>query len=444
MTENVTPLDLEVVTDNTVGFSNVPVSADDRPPTGKIEFDYVPERKRQPAYYEVRASGPMFAGRGPVCKGRLLLAESAVVSAINDCREVWQQEVIEKRIVRGGKKDLLPFAQQWDLSGGAYTGLLDDVGLELARAGENLFKILFRNGDDSLSHIADKLEAALREGPTVLAFQSNKLFAPWWMLYTPPASLDLYDEATQWSDPMWRGFWGYEHLIEHRLDQSDIGTRIVRQGRVRVSLNVDPRIDEELSTQFVASMKSFFLSHSTTRDPAIRELKIELARAFRSDDFGDQIIYFGCHGKVGGPAGEYAGAAQLALGDQKPIRTSDFLAWLSERHLTSTPFVFINACQGGQMSSRFYTAFGPPLLAKGANCLLGPQVDVPAAFAAEYACRLFDQFLRPGTRLGDIVRELTQEFVITYRNPLGLIFSLYRGLDTRLVDGEKEADLANR
>ena len=278
----------------------------------------------------------------------------------------------------------------------------------------------------------------------MLAFQSTKLFAPWWMLYTPPASLDLYDEATQWSDPMWRGFWGYNHLIEHRLDQSPITTRIVRQGQVRVSLNVDPGIDVELSTEFVASMEAFFRSHSTTRDPEIRKLKIQLARAFRSDNFCDQIIYFGCHGKVGGPAGGYSGSAQLTLGDQRPIRTNDFRAWLGKRHLTSTPFIFINACQGGQMSSRFYTAFGPPLLGKGANCILGPQVDVPAAFAAEYALRLFDEFLRPGTRLGDIVRQLTQEFIIHHRNPLGLIFSLYRGLDTRLVDGENEAGLANR
>ena len=135
MTENVTPLDLEVVTDNSAGFSTVPLSADDRAPSGKLEFDYVPERARRSAYYEVRASGPMFAGQDPVLKGRLLLAEPDVVSAINECREVWQQQVIEKRIVRKGKKDLLPFAQQWDLSGGAYADLLDDVGLELARAG---------------------------------------------------------------------------------------------------------------------------------------------------------------------------------------------------------------------------------------------------------------------------------------------------------------------
>jgi hypothetical protein len=86
------------------------------------------------------------------------------------------------------------------------------------------------------------------------------------------------------------------------------------------------------------------------------------------------------------------------------------------------------------MSSRFYTAFGPPLLRKGANCILGPQIDVPAVFATEYAMRLFSDFLRPETRLGDVVQQLTRKFIDDYQNPLGLIFSLYRGLDSRLVE----------
>jgi hypothetical protein len=304
----------------------------------------------------------------------------------------------------------LPYDRHWDLGGQEYVGLLDSVGLELARAGEALFRNIFRQEDHGLNQIADILEADLRAGPTILAFQSASLFAPRWMLYTPPEpSLDLYAENVRWSAELWQGFWGYQHLIEHRLDRADISTRIVRQGKVHVGLNVDPDIDEELRTQFVASMKSFFESHSATPNPKIRERKIELGRAIRSQDFQDQIIYFGCHGKVGGPAGEYTGGAQLALRDQIPIRTSDFRSWLGERHFSSNPFVFINACQGGQMSSRFYTAFGPPLLAKGANCLLGPQIDVPAVFATEYACRLFGQFLRPETRLGDVVRQLTRD-----------------------------------
>ena len=366
----------------------------------------------------------------------LNLADSDVNCAINACRDAWLQEVVQKRVPLPGNRSFLPYDREWDLGGRQYAGLLDGVAAELARAGQLLFWNIFRQGDEGLTQIADLLEAALRGGPTILAIQSASLFAPWWMLYTPPdPSLDLYAEGFHWSSSLWQGFWGYQHLIEHRLDQAEISTRIVRRGNVRVGLNVDPTIDEQLSVKFVDSVTSFFQGHSATRDPEIRREKIELARALLAQDFCDQIIYFGCHGTVSGQASKPATSAQLALGDHKPIRTSDLRGWLPEpRRLTSNPFVFINACQGGQMSSLFYTAFGPPLLGKGANCILGPQIDVPAVFATEYATRLFERFLCPGTRLGDVVRQLTRDFIDDHQNPLGLIFSLYRGLDTRLVE----------
>jgi len=433
MTEKATPLELKVVTDNSGGFCSVPVSAQDREPSGRLEFDYVPATKRRPAYYEVRASGPIF-GPEPARKGILKLTDFDVIGAINDCRDVWLREVVLKRFPLPGKPNHLPYDREWDLTGRQYAGLLDSVAGELAIAGQSLFRNIFRQGDGGLTQIADLLEAALREGPTILAIQSARLFAPWWMLYTPAdPSLDLYAKGFRWSSSLWQGFWGYQHLIEHRLDQTSISTQIVHEGNVRVGLNVDPTIDARLRVKFVDSVTSFFQGHSTTTDHEIRKEKNELARAMLAQHFRDQIIYFGCHGTVN--ATKPATTAQLALGDNKPIRTSDLRGWLPEpKRLTSNPFVFINACQGGQMSSRFYTAFGPPLLEKGANCILGPQIDVPAVFAAEYATRLFERFLSPGTPLGDVVQQLTRGFIDDHQNPLGLIFSLYRGLDTRLVE----------
>jgi hypothetical protein len=436
MTEKATPLELKVVTDNSSEFSSVPVSAEDREPSGRLEFGYVPATGRKSAYYEVRASGPIF-GPEPARQGALNLSRSDAIGAIDSCRDAWRRHVVEKRSVRpDGKPDFLFYDREWDLSGTKYAGLLDSVAPELARAGQSLFSNIFRQGDEGLTQIADLLEAALREGPTILAIQSDSLFVPWWMLYTPPdPSLDLLAEGFRWSSPLWQGFWGYRHLIEHRLDRTEISTRIVRDGNVRVGLNVDPTIDAGLGVKFVEPVTSFFEKRCATTDSAIRTEKNVLARALSSKDFCDQIIYFGCHGTVSGPASKFATSAQLALGDNEPIRTSDFRGWLPEpRRLTSNPFVFINACQGGQMSSLFYTAFGPPLLGKGANCILGPQIDVPAVFAVEYAMRLFGRFLRPETRLGDVVQQLNRSFIDDHQNPLGLIFSLYRGLDTRLVE----------
>lgn len=57
---------------------------------------------------------------------------------------------------------------------------------------------------------------------------------------------------------------------------------------------------------------------------------------------------------------------------------------------------------------------------------------MPAVFAAAFAQRFFEGFLSGnGTyvRIGPLLRSLTQEFVTKDKNPLGLVYSLYRGAD---------------
>src|SRR5262249_27491704 len=99
----------------------------------------------------------------------------------------------------------------------------------------------------------------------------------------------------------------------------------------------------------------------------------------------------------------------------------------------SNPLVFINACQGGQMTTLFYKTIAAEFLKQNATAVIGGQIDMPAVFAAEYARRLFTKFLDGSSgrriRLGPLMRELAQEFVNDHNNPLGLIYSLYRGVD---------------
>ncbi len=75
------------------------------------------------------------------------------------------------------------------------------------------------------------------------------------------------------------------------------------------------------------------------------------------------------------------------------------------------------------MSSLFYDAFGLELLRAGANCVIGPQVDLPVPFAARYAEELFTRFLAGNRRLGDAVQDLTRRCALEWHNPLGLIIS---------------------
>jgi hypothetical protein len=253
------------------------------------------------------------------------------------------------------------------------------------------------------------------------------------MLYTPPdPAVDLDDPKAPWS---LQGFWGYQHWIEHQFSRMRGESRIVvEDDTLHVGLNVDPRIDDALGVPFVGDIVSFF-QRAGGSACLVREKKHQLALAIKSTTFADQIIYFGCHGLVSGTVGASAAEAHLRLGDDDPIFTSELSTWLNERPtgtLTTNPVVFVNACQGAQMSSSFSPSFGLEFMRHGANCLVGPQVDLPAGFAVIYATHLFEEFLKPGTRLGDIVRNLARECAEIHHNPLGLTFAVYRGLDTHL------------
>jgi hypothetical protein len=73
-------------------------------------------------------------------------------------------------------------------------------------------------------------------------------------------------------------------------------------------------------------------------------------------------------------------------------------------------------------------------LKKKALGLIGAQIDLPVLFAEEYARRFFrallDRSASGVVRIGPLMRELTRRFITDHRNPLGLVYSLYRGLDS--------------
>jgi hypothetical protein len=165
-----------------------------------------------------------------------------------------------------------------------------------------------------------------------------------------------------------------------------------------------------------------------------RQWRQELESALRSESFSDRILYFFCHGLGGGtPDDPTLGDARIALTDGEPIRTVDVENWLDGRSLPSRPFVFINACQGGQPKTIFYETLALLLLKRKALGLIGAQIDLPVLFAEEYARRFFQAFLDPpdsgALPIGPLMRDLTRQFIDAHRNPLGLVYSLYHGLD---------------
>lgn len=371
-------------------------------------------------------------------QGTLTLNRDMLDTAIVEVQQAWQEHVIQHRESKRGGEQWFPFSSDWDLSADPHADArLQEVARPLAAAGYRLFQILFRLGDEDAKDIGSVLEKILSDPGQMISIQSDSLFAPWWLLYTPPPGLENFEEDVS-SPVLWEGFWGYSHLVEHNFKYSRKWKSCIRIGDTGITagVNVDRNLDEEFpeapSVTPVIEMFELLADETITR-----ETKRELGSAIKSSDYGDTIIYFGCHG-TGVSAANGPAQAYVRLTDRQAIGSTDFVTWLAQSPLRTNPVIFINACQAGQMSL-FYTSIGSVLMEHGANCLLGPQIDIPPSFAAAYASAFFRAAIQPGiappgnqapVRVGDVFQQLARTWVTQNKNPLGLAMSLYRGLDS--------------
>jgi hypothetical protein len=259
------------------------------------------------------------------------------------------------------------------------------------------------------------------------------------MIYTHPvAGAKLKADGSNFE---WEGFWGYRHIIEHNPEWFGRYNILERDEEhlLRASMNMDEGIDHEYNITSVARQRQFFAQLVDDKVLQYQERcsKEQLQKAFEADDFSDRIIYFYCHGNSAGLNEDPAlKVAHIKLTDRQPIDDSDIALWLrAQPELKTHPLIFINACKGGQMTTMFFKTFAVEFLKQRARGLIGAQIDIPAEFAAEYAQRLFSELLKSPQppeekiRLGPLMSQLTRDFIDTYRNPLGLIYSLYRGMD---------------
>jgi hypothetical protein len=382
--------------------------------------------------YEVTPIGAVF-GADPL-RAYLPINEKRLFSWAQDIRATWTRHVVDLDApvpdpLEGGMKKATVFQDRWDQSGMPEKAF-QAVAARLAVAGRDLFRFLFLDdpSDWQRVEIGERLRDASRAKELSIRIASNDFFIPWPLLYTHVGPGDLADDGSDFEP---RGFWGHRHLIEHELEYQPFDVAVDPDGhdKVTISVNVDTRIrDLDLPRHYAFFQGSGALA--CTR----RETSAELEKALRSSTFSDQVVYFLCHGRgAGGPGDPTLGGAGVALSDDVLVRDIELDRWLSGRPLPTEPVVFINACQGGQLATIFYDSLARKFLEKRAKALIGPQVDIPTVFADEYARRFFGRLLGRDAggpvRMGAIVRDLAREFFDRYRNPLGLVYSLYRGLD---------------
>ncbi|MFE1382652.1 CHAT domain-containing protein [Streptomyces sp. NPDC058740] len=321
-----------------------------------------------------------------------------------------------------------PYAELTDLSAEP----LDELGPvldELAHSGcELLFGTLLNGEGYQVELFREFLAEALAEEGLRIRFDSD-LFVPWTLMCLRPEDLPM--PAAGGPAGLFERFLGYRHQIEQTGGSYPwLGDRPSPSVMPVVSLNHDTGIDRHRITR--AAEVAALLAQDTTF--VERTKGVELAAALSDPALGDQLMYFWCHGTFRNDGPEPPALA-VRLSDTRIVDAhlvQDKRRGLG-KHTPFQPFVLLNACHAGVPAGEADRAFlGRALIEHGARGVLGPQIEMPQVFAAEYAYGFLTRYLGGRETAGRIAHALAREFADAYRNPLGLAYALHCGMDARL------------
>ncbi|MFT2018178.1 CHAT domain-containing protein [Streptomyces sp. 796.1] len=155
--------------------------------------------------------------------------------------------------------------------------------------------------------------------------------------------------------------------------------------------------------------------------------------------FDEDLMYFFCHGAVlrdgdaTWQAFQLTDARAVHAGRIDSIRKRYTEANRSRGEFVPFhPMVVLNVCYAGSpMTGRFASLAGS-FIQHGAQGVLAPAIAVPQLFGAEFALRFLTRYLVDRSAAGEAVRDTVRWFAAEYHNPLGLIYGLHCGLDSRL------------
>ncbi|NYV73062.1 CHAT domain-containing protein [Streptomyces sp. UH6] len=416
-------LTTRVVQDPGDGFRRLP-HLETEPPDLRVSFDVLGGGR-----IRARMSGtsvPALAGTEH--RADLIARPDEVQGAAARLCARWRERFVDHQPVDEQGRALpdrrRPFATAADLSGEP-EGELRPLVADLVRSGEALlFDTLLRGDDERTVMFRTYLAAALsREGLRV-RFDSD-LHLPWSLLCTYEESAAT---AAAGLDVLFARFLGYRHQIEHTGDAyAWIEEPRGAPDLPTVSLNHDVRVGRASRAEEVAKA----LAEGTAC--TVRTTYDELVRDLGNPELDEQLMYFWCHGEfVGNPPGPPVLAIRLSDG---VLFDGHAVHELRVRYRGSSfrPFVLLNACHAGLTGAGADQAFlGAKLIQHGARGVLGPQIAMPQAFAAEYALEFVTRYLEGAATAGRIVHDLARHFARLYRNPLGCAYGLHCGMDARL------------
>jgi hypothetical protein len=343
------------------------------------------------------------------------LTKAQLWSEVAAIRQTWQEAAVAMKY-----KGSQPLMKRWDLS--QDPEFIGRILGSLAVAGSRLFEMIFFPSTvtgkkyERLNALGEILRSM---PPQWFRITSAQFFAPWNLIYSDLPGLDGAKAKKE-------GFWGYQHLVEHAPRAHNETRAFDAAVPFQLAAHFDTAIDTALNVRCNQAMYDLLSRYDIS--PTYRNYKSDLYTAMESGETKEHVLYFCCHAQVGQDS-------RFELTDRKPITPAEIKQWMRQRSFDRNPIVFLNMCEGSQVNAMFYQGFVEVFLDKGASAIVGPQTEVPAVFAGQFASRFFEEFFGGGKRtVGEILLDLRREFFDRYHNPLGLLYSLYRGADLYLSD----------
>ncbi|MEV6173237.1 CHAT domain-containing protein [Streptomyces sp. NPDC051954] len=414
-------LPVRIVQDPSQGFTRLPARVP--PPDLVIGLDVHGEDR-----ILARMHGPAVpALSGTEHKTFLEASPTEVRSVTARLRRLWREEFVAVAALDASGRSLHPYATLVDLTGEPQDELLAAVS-QLAAYGTQLFlDVLLGGVGEPVKLFRGFLIEALRTEPPLRVRFDSDLFIPWPMLCLPP---DATDEPGL--PGVFHRFLGHRHHIE-QTGGYYAGIADTREhlppAVPAVSLNHDTHVDPRGRTR--AAEVAELLARNTTL--AERTTRRELEQALADSSLDEQLMYFWCHGhfETAEPEPPYL---VVRLTDRRPIDAYTVRAHRPPRTECAPfqPFVLLNACYAGMPGNADLAYLGRALIETGARGILGPQLEMPQAFAAEYALEFLTRYL-PGTETaGAVAHAVARHFADHLRNPLGFGYALHCGMDARL------------
>ena len=354
------------------------------------------------------------------------------------CR-LWKELLVDFTLPAGGRPTVeYPYASLVDLRTRP-PGEQYEIVEELALTGQQLlFGTLLGGHDPRVHRFRDYLAKALTTRDGMRVRFDSELYLPWPMVCLRTEDVPAPTNVLPYADPttLYPRFLGHRHQIEQTGGAYPwLSSRQQAPTVPVVSLNHDEHLDRKGRTRAaeIAALlaKDTHFVERTTRS--------ELRRALSDVDLCEHLMYFWCHGLFT-PNGAHPPSLALRLTDRTATVDAHTVRECRQHVEDGSPFqpfVILNACHAGVPAEGGDPAFlGGALIQAGARGILGPQIEMPQVFAAEYALEFLTRYLRGRHTAGEITLAVSLYFADELRNPLGFAYALHCGMDARLERAE--------